>query len=180
MLYLTVLSTGSQPIFLLPISVCDRHRSKFNAALLMAESYRSDVADCCSTSRIPYRQSLGETCPKRQDFWTFTQSRPILNQGACKTSAIAVILQLTRHQVLITIMASVGSYSAYATDIIAVQKVYYNQNYNFGCTSTTLSTKFLHLIHICRPMDGGDVDTAHWILYRWYCPTIPCATTFHE
>ncbi len=29
-------------------------------------------------------------------------------------------------------MASVGATSAYATDIVAVQRVYYNQNYNFG------------------------------------------------
>ncbi|KIP09442.1 hypothetical protein PHLGIDRAFT_34454 [Phlebiopsis gigantea 11061_1 CR5-6] len=37
-----------------------------------------------------------------------------------------------KEHVLITIMASVGSGSAYATDIIAVQRVYYNQVYNFG------------------------------------------------
>ncbi|KAF9045786.1 OPT oligopeptide transporter [Hymenopellis radicata] len=37
-----------------------------------------------------------------------------------------------KEHVLITIMASVGSTSAYATDIVAVQRVYYNQNYNFG------------------------------------------------
>ncbi|KAF9473875.1 OPT oligopeptide transporter [Pholiota conissans] len=37
-----------------------------------------------------------------------------------------------KEHVLITIMATVGAGSAYATDIIAVQKVYYNQNYNFS------------------------------------------------
>lgn len=37
-----------------------------------------------------------------------------------------------KEHVLITIMASVGSSSAYATDIIAVQRVYYNQIYNFS------------------------------------------------
>ncbi|KAG6373226.1 OPT oligopeptide transporter [Boletus reticuloceps] len=36
-----------------------------------------------------------------------------------------------KEHVLITIMASVGSQSAYATDIIAVQRVYYNQHYGF-------------------------------------------------
>jgi hypothetical protein len=40
-----------------------------------------------------------------------------------------------KEHVLATIMASVGSGSAYATDIVAVQRVFYNQNYNFGCTS---------------------------------------------
>ncbi|KAJ7435773.1 OPT oligopeptide transporter [Mycena galericulata] len=37
-----------------------------------------------------------------------------------------------KEHVLITIMASVGSGSAYATDIVAVQRVYYNQTYNFS------------------------------------------------
>ncbi|KAF5313063.1 hypothetical protein D9619_003678 [Psilocybe cf. subviscida] len=37
-----------------------------------------------------------------------------------------------KEHVLITIMASVGAGSAYATDIIAVQRVYYNQIYNFS------------------------------------------------
>ncbi|KAH7884149.1 OPT oligopeptide transporter protein-domain-containing protein [Phlebopus sp. FC_14] len=37
-----------------------------------------------------------------------------------------------KEHVLITIMASVGAQSAYATDIIAVQRVYYNQNYSFS------------------------------------------------
>jgi len=38
-----------------------------------------------------------------------------------------------KEHVLATIMAVVGAYSAYATDIVAVQRVYYNQNYNFSC-----------------------------------------------
>lgn len=37
-----------------------------------------------------------------------------------------------KEHVLITIMATVGWQSAYATDIIAVQRVYYNQNFNFS------------------------------------------------
>ncbi|KAF8237000.1 OPT oligopeptide transporter, partial [Tricholoma matsutake] len=37
-----------------------------------------------------------------------------------------------KEHVLITVKASVGSSSAYATDIIAVQRVYYNQIYNFS------------------------------------------------
>ncbi|PPR03986.1 hypothetical protein CVT24_008305 [Panaeolus cyanescens] len=37
-----------------------------------------------------------------------------------------------KEHVLSTIMASVGAYSAYATDIVAVQRVYYNQNWSFG------------------------------------------------
>ncbi|KAK1224966.1 hypothetical protein PQX77_012115 [Marasmius sp. AFHP31] len=37
-----------------------------------------------------------------------------------------------KEHVLITVMASVGSGSAYATDIIAVQRVFYNQVYNFS------------------------------------------------
>ncbi|KAJ7128729.1 OPT oligopeptide transporter [Mycena epipterygia] len=37
-----------------------------------------------------------------------------------------------KEHVLITIMAGVGAGSAYATDIIAVQRVYYDQTYSFG------------------------------------------------
>ncbi|KAG6868859.1 hypothetical protein C0993_008988 [Termitomyces sp. T159_Od127] len=37
-----------------------------------------------------------------------------------------------KEHVLITIMATVGYQSAYATDIVAVQRVYYNQIFNFG------------------------------------------------
>ncbi|KAL9715658.1 hypothetical protein Ac2012v2_000101 [Leucoagaricus gongylophorus] len=37
-----------------------------------------------------------------------------------------------KEHVLVTIMATVGWQSAYATDIIAVQRVYYNQTYNFS------------------------------------------------
>ncbi|PFH49542.1 hypothetical protein AMATHDRAFT_48643 [Amanita thiersii Skay4041] len=37
-----------------------------------------------------------------------------------------------KEHVIVTIMATVGYQSAYATDIIAVQRVYYNQIYNFG------------------------------------------------
>ncbi|KAJ7042920.1 oligopeptide transporter [Mycena alexandri] len=37
-----------------------------------------------------------------------------------------------KEHVLVTIMASVGAGSAYATDIVAVQRVYYNQIYNFS------------------------------------------------
>ncbi|KAF5343654.1 hypothetical protein D9758_014690 [Tetrapyrgos nigripes] len=37
-----------------------------------------------------------------------------------------------KEHVLVTIMASVGAMSAYATDLIAVQRVYYNQTYNFS------------------------------------------------
>jgi OPT family small oligopeptide transporter len=37
-----------------------------------------------------------------------------------------------KEHVIITIMAGVGSGSAYATDIVAVQRVYYDQTFNFG------------------------------------------------
>ena len=38
-----------------------------------------------------------------------------------------------KEHVLATIMASVATGSAYATDIVAVQRVYYDQNYPFIC-----------------------------------------------
>lgn len=42
-----------------------------------------------------------------------------------------------KEHVLVTIMASVGWQSAYATDIIAVQRVFYNQQWNFSCELRT-------------------------------------------
>ena len=40
-----------------------------------------------------------------------------------------------KEHVLATVMASVGSNSAYAIEIVAVQQFYYNQKYSFGCMS---------------------------------------------
>ena len=37
-----------------------------------------------------------------------------------------------KEHVLSTIMATVGAGPAYATDVIAVQRVYYNQSFNFS------------------------------------------------
>ncbi len=38
-----------------------------------------------------------------------------------------------KEHVLVTIMGTVGYTSAYATDIIAVQRVFYNQQWSFAC-----------------------------------------------
>ena len=57
-----------------------------------------------------------------------------------------------RH-VLITIMASVGSGSAYATDVVAVQRVFYNQTWNFSYQwLVTMSTQLIgfSIGGICR------------------------------
>ncbi|KAH7107250.1 OPT oligopeptide transporter [Auriculariales sp. MPI-PUGE-AT-0066] len=37
-----------------------------------------------------------------------------------------------KEHVLITIMANIGAFTAYATDIVAVQRVFYNQTWSFG------------------------------------------------
>ncbi|GJJ08980.1 hypothetical protein Clacol_003201 [Clathrus columnatus] len=39
-----------------------------------------------------------------------------------------------KEHVLVTMMATVAYQSAYATDIIAVQRTFYNQEFNFACT----------------------------------------------
>ena len=38
-----------------------------------------------------------------------------------------------KEHVLVLVMASIGAYSTYATNIIAVQRVFYNQQWNFAC-----------------------------------------------
>lgn len=43
------------------------------------------------------------------------------------------------HQVLVTIMAGVGAQSAYATDIVAVQRVLYHQTSSFTCRASIAS-----------------------------------------
>ncbi|KAG9041979.1 hypothetical protein FS837_011505 [Tulasnella sp. UAMH 9824] len=49
-----------------------------------------------------------------------------------------------KEHVLITIMASVGAGSAYATDVVAVQRVFYNQTWNFGYQwLITMSTQLI-------------------------------------
>ncbi|KAI5994878.1 OPT oligopeptide transporter protein-domain-containing protein [Pisolithus marmoratus] len=62
-----------------------------------------------------------------------------------------------KEHVLVTIMASVGAVSAYATDVVAVQRVYYDQKYNFGC----------------EPMDDRHVYTDDRLLYGGYPATFP-------
>lgn len=81
-----------------------------------------------------------------------------------------------KEHVLVTIMATVGYSSAYATDIVAVQRVFYNQTWNFSCTFSSLfclSSKveriFAHLIcnceHSVRSMADGHVDTTYRLLH---------------
>ncbi|KII89388.1 hypothetical protein PLICRDRAFT_41036 [Plicaturopsis crispa FD-325 SS-3] len=49
-----------------------------------------------------------------------------------------------KEHVLITVMATVGATSAYATDIVAVQRIFYNQTYNFGYQwMVTMSTQLI-------------------------------------
>ncbi|KAJ6460926.1 small oligopeptide transporter [Mycena sanguinolenta] len=48
---------------------------------------------------------------------------------------------LTSVQVLIIVMAAVGSGSAYATDVVAVQKIFYGQSYSFACAFLVISSQ---------------------------------------
>ena len=85
-----------------------------------------------------------------------------------------------KEHVLATIMASVGAGSAYATDIIAVQRVFYNQNYNFSCALNFPLFRVLSDAENCRSMDGCHVHSAHRFLYRWHCPSLPRAAALYE
>ena len=111
-----------------------------------------------------------------------------------------------KEHVIVTIMSGVGAVSAYAvsvtlatsrhahnqsysiqTDIIAVQKVFYNQQPPFGCqfyfvvalaTSVHLSDR--SLVAKNRSVAAGHVDPANWILDRWHLQTHPRVPTFHD
>jgi hypothetical protein len=66
--------------------------------------------------------------------------------------------------VLVTIMGSVGYQSAYATDIVAVQRVFYNQTHNFSYQVRTSPARF----------HAGDADTAHDApISGWFAGTHP-------
>jgi len=79
--------------------------------------------------------------------------------------------------------ATVGWQSAYATDIIAVQRVYYNQTYNFSCTWIAYlqeMTMMLTTVPIGRSMVSCNVYPADWLFYWWHCQTVPCVPTNND
>lgn len=78
-------------------------------------------------------------CRSNNPTWSIhgygAQPWSVLRQGTCVRLNVAqfaaqIVTPLCR---LVTIMATVSYQSAYATDIIAVQRVFYNQQYNFSC-----------------------------------------------
>lgn len=85
-----------------------------------------------------------------------------------------------KEHVLATIMASVGSGSAYATDIVAVQRVYYNQNFNFGCTSVATTQTNRTLNHFFRSMDARYVHPAHRFFDRGHLPSLFSQSPVYE
>jgi len=77
-------------------------------------------------------------------------------------------------------MATVGVYSAYTTDVVLVQRVYYNQEFNFIC-EWTVSFFVVSKILICiRPMAIDHVDDASRIFYMWNRTTLSYRSTFYE
>lgn len=76
--------------------------------------------------------------------------------------------------------ASVGAGSAYATDIIAVQRVYYKQQYNFSCEillylSAHQITNLLTRSMVCRY-----VDATYWVLNWRHRAPVPCHTALND
>lgn len=82
-----------------------------------------------------------------------------------------------KEHVLVTIMGTVGYQATFATDIIAVQRVFYNQSWNFSCKSTSApfcpynAPRVLTLVY--RSVADGNVHTAHWLLDGWYRSPLP-------
>jgi hypothetical protein len=77
-----------------------------------------------------------------------------------------------KEHVLATIMASVGAGSAYATDIVAVQRVFYNQTYNFGCAFVQPVDGITKLKLFFRSMDACYVYPAHWLFNRGHLSSL--------
>ena len=107
-----------------------------------------------------------------------------------------------KEHVIITIMAGVGAVSAYAvsatpvessrhahtgfieTDIIAVQRVYYNQHPTFGCQFfffwSRQSFPYMFLIAKNRSVAACHVDPANWLLDRWYLQADSRGPAFYD
>ena len=135
-----------EPVFLLPLPRCQRHRGTLvSRGVYSYERAFSDtvvipVQIVAQLISFPVGRAWAKFVPN------YTVFGVQLNPGPFNV----------KEHVLITIMASVGSGSAYAvcqrvptpctssalmkpvvqTDIVAVQRVYYNQIYNFGCESS--------------------------------------------
>ena len=82
---------------------------------------------------FPLGRAWARLFPRLEIFGLSLNPGPFSIKEHVRSATFRGVALLTSCQVLATIMASVGSGSAYATDIVAVQRVYYNQNYNFGC-----------------------------------------------
>ncbi|KAE9383193.1 OPT oligopeptide transporter [Gymnopus androsaceus JB14] len=67
-----------------------------------------------------------------------------------------------KEHVLVTVMASVGYQSAYATDIVAVQRVFYNQTYSFSYQWLTVMSTQLIGFSI-----GGGISRQRFFVYAF-------------
>lgn len=114
--HLDILFPGPQPVLLLPISL--RHRLRHRRPIV----------------GLPHGQILGRCVSSMENFRRINQSRSIHDQGACQSvNQLLKMIPIFLLQVIVTIMASVGAFSAYATDIIAVQRFFYGQSWNWIC-----------------------------------------------
>ncbi|KAH0590027.1 hypothetical protein H2248_000205 [Termitomyces sp. 'cryptogamus'] len=105
----------SQSIFLFQVSCGHSHR------------YR------CTTTFFSHWSSGGGMDPQLDDLWFSLESRSIHSKGTCFDHNHGFIFFFSYYVWNLTSsQATVGYQSAYATDIIAVQRVYYNQIYNFS------------------------------------------------
>ena len=82
-----------------------------------------------------------------------------------------------KEHVFITVLASVGGMNAYSTNVIATQRVFYQQNYSFICKSPFAETS------ACSRPSSMDVHHVNAINrtcgLRSYLP-FPCYASFHE
>ena len=124
-----------------------------------------------ATPHLPLRSALGVRLSECVDIFHPIKSRSLHYQGTRTTS----LQPLPRHtlttltQVLVTIMATVGAETAYATDIVAVQRVYYNQVWPFACASSItrfLGSWSLKLRASHRSVDARHVHPAHRVQHR--------------
>lgn len=83
-------------------------------------------------------------------------------------------------QVIVTIMAGVGAETAYATEIVAVQRVMYHMHYNFGCGFAFAWLIYLFAQPAYSPMDACHVHPVDRFFNRRDRPSVSCFTPIYE
>lgn len=115
----------SESIFLLPIPISDDNRG---ASICFSSSERLIL----STMPSPHMFDFPQLIPQLLSFPLGRLWEAFVPQWSILGTPLNPGPFTVKEHVLVTIMGGVGAVSAYGTDIIAVQRVFYNQDFSFA------------------------------------------------